>query len=85
MIPTSVKVWSCYATIGDWLPDDVRLKKTVGRLATYLQAYGDLMVRTNGWDPAVLARFRADPVRGRRSAVRSTARPRRPSSSTWRR
>ena len=39
----------------------VRLKKTVGRMATYLQAYGDLMVRTNGWDPAVLARFRADP------------------------
>ena len=47
--------------IGDWLPDDVRLKKTVGRMATYLQAYGDLMVRTNGWDPAVLAAFRADP------------------------
>ena len=23
----------------------------------YLQAYGDLMVRTNQWDPAVLARF----------------------------
>jgi alkanesulfonate monooxygenase SsuD/methylene tetrahydromethanopterin reductase-like flavin-dependent oxidoreductase (luciferase family) len=36
--------------------------KTVGRLATYLQAYGDLLVRTNGWDPEVLARFRADPV-----------------------
>src|SRR5206468_10439761 len=37
-----------------------RLKKTVGRLATYLQAYGDLLVETNHWDPAVLARFRAD-------------------------
>jgi ABC-type sugar transport system substrate-binding protein len=47
--------------VGDWLPEPVRLKKTVGRMATYLQAYGDLMVRTNGWDPAVLARFRADP------------------------
>lgn len=58
--PDTVKVWSCYATIGDWLPHDVRLKKTVGRLATYLQAYGDLMVRTNNWDPAVLAAFRAD-------------------------
>lgn len=68
--PASVKVWSCYATIGDWLPDDVRLKKTVGRLATYLQAYGDLLVRTNGWDPAVLARFRADPlVAGFRGAL----------------
>jgi probable F420-dependent oxidoreductase len=58
--PDAVKVWSCYATIGDWLPHDVRLKKTVGRLATYLQAYGDLMVRTNNWDPAVLAAVRAD-------------------------
>ena len=68
--PASVKVWSCYATIGDWLPDDIRLKKTVGRLATYLQAYGDLMVRTNQWDPAVLTRFRADPfVAGFRGAL----------------
>ena len=60
--PGTVKVWSCFATVGDHLPDDVRLKKTVGRLATYLQAYGDLMVTTNGWDTAVLARFRADPL-----------------------
>ncbi len=60
--PASVRVWSCYATIGDHLPEPLRLKKTVGRLATYLQAYGDLMVRTNRWDPAVLERFRADPM-----------------------
>ena len=60
--PARVRVWSCFATIGDHIPEPVRLKKTVGRMATYLQAYGDLMVRTNGWDPAVLARFRADPV-----------------------
>lgn len=60
--PDTVRVWSCFATIGDHLPEDVRLKKTVGRLATYLQLYGDLMVRTNDWDPAVLERFRADPV-----------------------
>jgi len=32
----------------------------VGRLATYLQGYGDLLVRTNGWDPLVLEQFRAD-------------------------
>ena len=62
--PASVKVWSCFATVGDHLPEPVRLKKTVGRLATYLQGYGDLLVRTNGWDPAVLERFRADPVVG---------------------
>ena len=36
--------------------------KTVGRLGTYLQGYGALLVRTNGWDPAVLERFLADPV-----------------------
>jgi 5,10-methylenetetrahydromethanopterin reductase len=60
--PASVRIWSCYATIPDTVPEDLRLKKTVGRLATYLQGYGDLMVRTNGWDPDVLARFRADEV-----------------------
>ena len=60
--PADVTVWSCFATIGDHLPEDLRLKKTVGRLATYLQAYGDLLVRTNGWDPAVLQRFREAPV-----------------------
>jgi probable F420-dependent oxidoreductase len=58
--PDSVQVWSCLATVGDHIAPELRLKKTVGRLATYLQAYGDLMVRTNNWDPAVLARFRAD-------------------------
>ncbi len=60
--PAAVRVWSCFATIGDHLPYPLRLKKTVGRMATYLQAYGDLLVRTNDWDPAVLARFRADPL-----------------------
>jgi probable F420-dependent oxidoreductase len=60
--PDEVKVWSCFATIGDHIPEDRRLMKSVGRLATYLQGYGDLLVRTNGWDPAVLERFRADPV-----------------------
>jgi len=60
--PDSVRVWSCFATVGDHLPEEVRLKKTVARLATYLQGYGDLLVRTNGWDPAVLQRFRDDKV-----------------------
>jgi probable F420-dependent oxidoreductase len=71
--PASVRVWSCFATIGDHLPEDVRLKKTVGRMATYLQAYGDLMVKTNRWDPAPLERFRADPlVSGFRGALDTT-------------
>ncbi len=72
--PDSVKVWSCLATIGDHLPEPVQLKKTVGRMATYLQAYGDLMVETNHWDPAALARFRADPfVAGYQGAIDQTA------------
>lgn len=60
--PKDVRVWSCLATIGDHLPEALRLKKSVGRLATYLQGYGDLLVRTNGWDPGVLQRFRDDEV-----------------------
>ena len=60
--PASVRVWSVLATVGDHLPEDVRLRKTVGRLATYLQGYGDLLVRVNDWDPAVLQRFRDDEV-----------------------
>ena len=45
--PEDVRVWSCFATIGDHLPEPVRLKKTVGRMGTYLQAYGDLMEDPN--------------------------------------
>lgn len=60
--PDAVRVWSCFATVGDHLPEELRLKKTVARLATYLQYYGDLMVSTNQWDPAALQRFRADPL-----------------------
>ncbi|MFI0525390.1 MAG: TIGR03857 family LLM class F420-dependent oxidoreductase, partial [Ilumatobacteraceae bacterium] len=72
--PAAVRIWSCFAVVGDWLPDDVRLKKTVGRMATYLQGYGDLMVSTNHWDPAVLERFRRDPfVAGFRGAIDNTA------------
>ena len=72
--PAEVRVWSCFATVGDHLPEAVRLKKTVGRMATYLQAYGDLMVQTNRWDPAVLERFRADAlVASFRGAIDSVA------------
>jgi probable F420-dependent oxidoreductase len=60
--PADVKVWSCFATIGDHVPEERRLMKSVGRMATYLQGYGDLLVSTNRWDTAVLERFRADPV-----------------------
>lgn len=60
--PAAVKVWSCYATVTDELPEDIFVKKTVGRLATYLQVYGDLMVSTNNWDPALLQTFRESDV-----------------------
>jgi len=60
--PESVRVWSCFATVGDWIPADRRLMKLVGRMATYLQGYGALLVRTNGWDPTVLERILADPI-----------------------
>src|SRR6478736_2796808 len=60
--PASVRVWSVLGTVGDHIPYDLQLKKTVGRLSTYLQGYGDLLVGVNHWDPEVLARFRADDV-----------------------
>ena len=72
--PSSVRVWSCFATVGDHLAEDLRRKKTVGRMATYLQAYGDLMVKTNNWDPTILQRFRADSfIAGFRGALDATA------------
>ena len=60
--PATVRVWSCYATVEEGIAEPLRLKKTVGRLATYLQGYGDLLVRTNRWDGDVLARFLANPL-----------------------
>ncbi len=48
--------------------------KSVGRLGTYLQGYGDLLVSTNRWDTAVLERFRADStVRSIRGSIDSVA------------
>ncbi len=60
--PESVRVWSVLATVGDHLPEELRLRKLVGRFATYLQGYGDLLVSVNGWDPAALAAIRANEV-----------------------
>ncbi|MET3861051.1 5,10-methylenetetrahydromethanopterin reductase [Dietzia sp. 2505] len=58
--PAQVRIWSVMATIEDSLDETARLRKLVGRLATYLTGYGDVLVRVNGWDPAGLERFRAD-------------------------
>jgi 5,10-methylenetetrahydromethanopterin reductase len=57
-----VRVWSVFATLGDHIDPALRLKKSVGRLATYLQVYGDLLVETNRWDPKLLQRFREAPI-----------------------
>ena len=59
--PASVKVWAVLATLHE--PDHERLLRGVtGRMATYFQAYGDALVTMNGWNPAPLEAFRADPV-----------------------
>ena len=72
--PSSVRVWSVLATVGDHIDEAARLKKTVGRLASYLRGYGDVLVAANGWDPGVLAKFRADPfVQGFRGAFDAKA------------
>lgn len=60
--PESVRIWACSAVIEDSIAPDLFLKKTVGRLATYLQGYGDLLVRINDWDPRDLQAFREDPM-----------------------
>ena len=58
--PNLVRVWAVLAVLTD-LPEEARLKMLVGRMGTYLQAYGDALVTINGWDPKVLADFRAAP------------------------
>ena len=57
-----MRVWAVLATVTDDLPEEARLRKLVGRLATYLQGYGEVLVRANGWDLAALQRFRDDPL-----------------------
>jgi probable F420-dependent oxidoreductase len=59
--PASVRIWACTAVIDDAIEEQTRLRKTVGRLATYLQGYGDTLIAANGWDPARLKAFKEDP------------------------
>lgn len=58
--PASVRIWSVLATVEDSIPEEARLRKLVGRLATYMQGYGGVLVAANGWDPSDLDRFRND-------------------------
>ena len=72
--PDQVRIWSVLATVGDHLDEEARLRKLVGRMATYLQGYGDVLVQVNGWDPGVLAAFRQAPVvTSARGALDATA------------
>ncbi len=60
--PSAVRIWAVLATVVDDLPEEVRVRKLVGRLATYLQGYGAVLVRANGWDEDDLVRFRSHPL-----------------------
>lgn len=60
--PGAVRIWAVLATVEDSLDEETRARKLVGRLATYLQGYGAVLVAANGWDPAVLEAFRAHPL-----------------------
>ena len=61
--PDTVEVTSVCATAVDPTDED-RLRKLVGRMATYMQApgYVELLVELNDWDSEVLTAFRAAPV-----------------------
>ncbi len=56
--PDSVRIWACLATVCDTLSEEDQLRRGVGRLATYLQAYADVLVSANGWDPAAWERIK---------------------------
>ena len=71
----SVRIWSVLATVEESIPEELRLRKLVGRLATYLQGYGEVLVRANGWD---LGGARAVPRR--RRWCRATPAPSTPSA-----
>ncbi|GAA4685162.1 TIGR03857 family LLM class F420-dependent oxidoreductase [Nocardioides nanhaiensis] len=58
--PASVRVWAVLATVTDDLPEQLQLRKLVGRMATYLQGYGEVLVRANGWSLEDLESFRSD-------------------------
>ncbi|WP_441963004.1 TIGR03857 family LLM class F420-dependent oxidoreductase [Mycolicibacterium houstonense] len=56
--PDSVRIWACLATVCDTLSEEDQLRRGVGRLATYLQAYAGVLMSANGWDPAAWERIK---------------------------
>jgi probable F420-dependent oxidoreductase len=49
--PDAIRIWSCLAAVPDGMSEDDQVRRGVGRLVTYFQAYGDVLVSVNGWDP----------------------------------
>lgn len=67
--PDAIRIWSCLATVPDSLSDDDQVRRGVGRLVTYLQVYGDILVSVNGWDPGALEKLRTSTVFSEAAAV----------------
>lgn len=60
--PDAIRVWSCLAAVPDGLSDADQLRRGVGRLVTYFQAYGDTLVSVNGWDPGAWEKLKTSEV-----------------------
>jgi len=60
--PDAVRIWSCLAAVPDGLSEEDQVRRGVGRLVTYLQVYGDVLVSVNGWDPGVWERLKTAEV-----------------------
>ncbi|WP_280457251.1 TIGR03857 family LLM class F420-dependent oxidoreductase [Nocardia carnea] len=74
--PAAVRIWSVLAVVDESQGESARLRKLAGRLGTYLQGYGEILVRVNGWDQRVLDGFRAHPlVTGAGGALDAVADP----------
>ncbi|MFD4404636.1 TIGR03857 family LLM class F420-dependent oxidoreductase [Nocardia sp. NPDC058499] len=74
--PAAIRIWSVLAVVDESQGELARLRKLVGRLGTYLQGYGDILVRVNGWEQQVLDDFRAHPlVTGAGGALDAVASP----------
>ena len=58
--PDKLRIWSILSIVNDNLTHDQQLLKVVARMGTYLQLYGDILVKTNRWDPEVLKKFKND-------------------------
>lgn len=72
--PASVRIWSVVATVADTLEPPEGRRRLYGRLATYLQGYGDVLARANGWSAAELDAVRAsEPFTAARGPIDATA------------